>query len=52
MDYSCFDCRLLYLEMLTRLERSPYVMHEITRNYHLGGVEDYYLDEVGIDHVP
>jgi hypothetical protein len=29
MDYSCFDGRSLYIEMLTRLERSPYVMSQI-----------------------
>ena len=29
MDYSCFDGRPLYIEMLTRLERLPYVMSHI-----------------------
>jgi hypothetical protein len=29
MDYSCFDGRPLYIEILMRLERSPYVMSQI-----------------------
>jgi len=29
MDYSCFDGRTLYIKMLTRLQRSTYVMNEI-----------------------
>ena len=51
MDYSCFDGRPLYIEMLTRLEKLPYVMSKIQGIMTLGGVEDYYLDEVGSDHV-
>jgi len=50
MDFSCSDGRPLYIEMLTGFERSPYVMHEIQGIMTLG-VEDYYFDEVGIDHV-
>ena len=41
----------LYIEMLKRLERSPYVMSQFQGIMALGGFEDYYLDEVGIDHV-